>query len=107
MDLTFFKLTVKIDNNRVVKIERTPHPMIHWPTYDPKISNISKFGGRICCIFEIHYESSAFAMLSFMNFNEFGDSIRKTKCQSGRATFFSISQTAKILFKTCKIKFLL
>ena len=82
MDSTFFKLTVKINNNRVVKIERTARSMIHWPTNDPKISKISKFKGRICSIFEIHCESSAFAMLSFMNFNESGDNIRKTKCQS-------------------------
>ena len=82
MDSTFFKLTVKINNNRVVKIERTARSMIHWPTNDPKISNISTSKGRVCSIFKIHYESSAFAMLSFMNFNESGDNIRKTKCQS-------------------------
>ena len=80
MILKYFKLTVKIVHDGIIKIYCTAHPMIHFPTNDPEIIHISKFGGRICFVFKIHYESCAFAMLPLMNLNEFADNIRKTKC---------------------------
>lgn len=60
----FFKLIIKNHYNRVVKIDSSALPMIHCPIRDQKIRNISKFGDSICRIFEIHYESCAFATMN-------------------------------------------